>query len=146
MIASLGLTSFIFQISATIVKLHRTTCFVHTGHNPFMVVISRLRLGSREQNLRYIHCSCNWVEIKEHKPILGFNYGAKKYSRVHETMNLLLKVTLILSTVFMDSIRRLFRCNSFKCLEAGMLFIMNLEFDMRVHSYSLRLLMGLPLL
>ena len=33
------------------------------------------------------------------QPILGFNYGAKKYSRVHETMNLLLKVTLILSTI-----------------------------------------------
>ena len=27
------------------------------------------------------------------------NYGAKKYSRVHETMNLLLKVTVILSTI-----------------------------------------------
>ena len=33
------------------------------------------------------------------QPILGFNYGAKKYSRVHETMNLLLKVTIILSTI-----------------------------------------------
>ena len=33
------------------------------------------------------------------QPILGFNYGAKKYSRVHETMNLLLKVTVILSTI-----------------------------------------------
>ena len=68
-------------------------------HNPFTVVISRLRLGGVVSKIFVIFIAVVIGLNQGAQPILGFNYGAKKYSRVHDTMKLLLKITVILSTI-----------------------------------------------
>ena len=88
-IASRGLTSFIFPISATIVQ---------SPSNNLLRDIP-IAVGGVVSKIFVIFIAVVIGLNQGAQPILGFNYGAKKYSRVHETMNLLLKVTLILSTI-----------------------------------------------
>lgn len=94
-IASLGLTSFIFQISATVVQIVSNNLLRTYGAGSDIPIA----VGGVVSKIFVIFIAVVIGLNQGAQPILGFNYGAKKYSRVHETMNLLLKVTLILSTV-----------------------------------------------
>lgn len=98
-IASLGLTSFIFQISATIVQITSNNLLRTYGAQSIYGSDIPIAVGGVVSKIFVIFIAVVIGLNQGAQPILGFNYGAKKYSRVHETMNLLLKVTLILSTV-----------------------------------------------
>ena len=98
-IASLGLTSFIFQISATIVQITSNNLLRTYGAQSVYGSDIPIAVGGVVSKIFVIFIAVVIGLNQGAQPILGFNYGAKKYSRVHETMNLLLKVTLILSTI-----------------------------------------------
>ena len=98
-IASLGLTSFIFQISATVVQIVSNNLLRTYGAQSVYGSDIPIAVGGVVSKIFVIFIAVVIGLNQGAQPILGFNYGAKKYSRVHETMNLLLKVTLILSTV-----------------------------------------------
>lgn len=98
-IASLGLTSFIFQISATVVQIVSNNLLRTYGTQSVYGSDIPIAVGGVVSKIFVIFIAVVIGLNQGAQPILGFNYGAKKYSRVHETMNLLLRVTLILSTV-----------------------------------------------
>ena len=98
-IASLGLTSFIFQISATIVQITSNNLLRTYGAQSIYGSDIPIAVGGVVSKIFVIFIAVVIGLNQGAQPILGFNYGAKKYSRVHETMNLLLKVTVILSTI-----------------------------------------------
>ena len=98
-IASLGITSFIFQISATVVQIVSNNLLRTYGAQSIYGSDIPIAVGGVVSKIFVIFIAVVIGLNQGAQPILGFNYGAKKYSRVHETMNLLLKVTVILSTI-----------------------------------------------
>ena len=98
-IASLGVTSFIFQISATVVQIVSNNLLRTYGAQSIYGSDIPIAVGGVVSKIFVIFIAVVIGLNQGAQPILGFNYGAKKYSRVHDTMNLLLKVTVILSTI-----------------------------------------------
>jgi len=89
-IISLGFASFIYQFSNMIVLV--TTNTIYGSDIPIAVFGIVMKI-----NVIFIAIVLGLVQGAQ--PIFGFNYGAKNYHRVRETMRLLLKVTFSIATI-----------------------------------------------
>jgi len=89
-IISLGFASFIYQFSNMIILV--------TTNNLLKIYIPIAVFGIvMKINVIFIAIVLGLVQGAQ--PIFGFNYGAKNYHRVRETMRLLLKVTVSIATI-----------------------------------------------
>ena len=98
-IISLGFASFIYQFSNMIVLVTTNNLLKFYGAKSIYGSDIPIAVFGIVMKINVIFIAIVLGLVQGAQPIFGFNYGAKKYSRVHETMNLLLKVTLILSTI-----------------------------------------------
>ncbi|WP_025730083.1 MATE family efflux transporter [Atopobacter phocae] len=98
-IVSLGMSSFIFQFSTSIIQI--------TMNNLLKVYGAQSNLGSdipiavagivAKVNMIFIAIIIGTVQGAQ--PIFSYNYGAEQYERVRETMRVLLKIAMIISVI-----------------------------------------------
>ena len=98
-IVSLGIASFIFQFSTTIIQITTNNLLKKYGSMSVYGSDIPIAVAGIVTKINVIFIAIVIGIVQGGQPIFGYNYGAKNYRRVRETMKVLLKVTLFLSTV-----------------------------------------------
>ena len=98
-IAALGLTSFIFQISALIVQIVSNNLLKTYGAISIYGSEIPIAVGGIVSKVFVIFIALIIGMTQGVQPIVGYNYGAKHYLRVRQTIFLALKIGFVLSFV-----------------------------------------------
>ena len=98
-IAALGLTSFIFQISALIVQIVSNNLLKTYGAMSIYGSEIPIAVGGIVSKVFVIFIALIIGMTQGVQPIVGYNYGAKYYERVRQTIFLALKIGFGLSFV-----------------------------------------------
>ncbi len=98
-IAALGLTSFIFQISALIVQIVSNNLLKTYGAMSIYGSEIPIAVGGIVSKVFVIFIALIIGMTQGVQPIVGYNYGAKHYLRVRQTIFLALKIGFALSFV-----------------------------------------------
>ena len=98
-IAALGLTSFIFQISALIVQIVSNNLLKTYGAISIYGSEIPIAVGGIVSKVFVIFIALIIGMTQGVQPIVGYNYGAKYYLRVRQTIFLALKIGFVLSFV-----------------------------------------------
>ena len=98
-IISLGFASFIYQFSNMIVLVTTNNLLKIYGKNSIYGSDIPIAVFGIVMKINVIFIAIVLGLVQGAQPIFGFNYGAKNYNRVRETMRLLLKVTFSIATV-----------------------------------------------
>lgn len=98
-IAALGLTSFIFQISALIVQIVSNNLLKTYGAMSIYGSEIPIAVGGIVSKVFVIFIALIIGMTQGLQPIVGYNYGAKHYLRVRQTIFLALKIGFVLSFV-----------------------------------------------
>ena len=98
-IAALGLTSFIFQISALIVQIVSNNLLKTYGAMSIYGSEIPIAVGGIVAKVFVIFIALIIGMTQGVQPIVGYNYGAKYYERVRQTIFLALKIGFALSFV-----------------------------------------------
>ena len=96
-IAALGLTSFIFQISALIVQIVSNNLLKTYGAMSIYGSEIPIAVGGIVSKVFVIFIALIIGMTQGVQPIVGYNYGAKYYERVRQTIFLALKIGFALS-------------------------------------------------
>ena len=98
-IISLGFASFIYQFSNMIVLVTTNNLLKIYGKNSIYGSDIPIAVFGIVMKINVIFIAIVLGLVQGAQPIFGFNYGAKNYYRVRETMRLLLKVTFSIATI-----------------------------------------------
>ena len=98
-IISLGFASFIYQFSNMIVLVTTNNLLKIYGKNSIYGSDIPIAVFGIVMKINVIFIAIVLGLVQGAQPIFGFNYGAKNYHRVRETMRLLLKVTFSIATI-----------------------------------------------
>ncbi len=98
-IISLGFTSFVFQFSNMIVQVLTNNLLKYHGELSIYGSDIPIAIAGIVIKINIIFTSIIIGLVQGAQPISGFNYGAQKYSRVRETIKLLLKSSAVISLV-----------------------------------------------
>jgi len=98
-IVSLGFASFIYQFSNMIVLVTTNNLLKIYGKNSIYGSDIPIAVFGIVMKINVIFIAIVLGLVQGAQPIFGFNYGAKNYHRVRETMRLLLKVTVSIATI-----------------------------------------------
>lgn len=98
-ICKLGINSFIFQISATLVQIASTNLLEFYG--ALSVYGSTIPIAAAGVTIKVnqIFISIVIGVVQGSQPIVSYNYGAKKYDRVKETFMLVIKTTVTIGVI-----------------------------------------------
>lgn len=99
LIVSLGFTSFVFQFSNMIIQITANNLLKTYGEMSIYGSDIPIAIGGIVAKINVIFTSVVIGIVQGSQPICGFNYGAKKYSRVRETVKLLLTTVFIISVL-----------------------------------------------
>lgn len=98
-IVSLGITSFVFQFSNLIIQITSNNLLKIYGAKSIYGSDIAIAIAGIVAKVNVIFISIVIGMVQGAQPICGFNYGAKKFTRVRETVKLLLKTNFIISLV-----------------------------------------------
>ena len=98
-IISLGFASFIYQFSNMIVLVTTNNLLKIYGKNSIYGSDIPIAVFGIVMKINVIFIAIVLGLVQGAQPIFGFNYGAKNFHRVRETMRLLLKVTFSIATI-----------------------------------------------
>ena len=98
-IAMLGISSFITQMSVVIVVTVQNTLYNTYGVNSKFGVEIPITVHGIVMKINMILTSIIIGISAGSQPIVGFNYGAKKYDRVKKTLKTVLGVSLLISII-----------------------------------------------
>lgn len=98
-VIKLGVSTFITQIAIVIISLLCNNMLVKTGQNTEYGVATPIAVMSISMKVFSIVINIIVGIIVGGQPILGYNYGAKKYDRVKETFKLVTIYTIIVGIV-----------------------------------------------
>lgn len=98
-IISLGFASFIYQFSNMVVLVTTNNLLKIYGKNSIYGSDIPIAVFGIVMKINVIFIAIVLGLVQGAQPIFGFNYGAKNYHRVRETMRLLLKVTVSIATI-----------------------------------------------
>ncbi|WP_336160037.1 MATE family efflux transporter [Fusobacterium polymorphum] len=98
-IISLGFASFIYQFSNMVVLVTTNNLLKIYGKNSIYGSDIPIAVFGIVMKINVIFIAIVLGLVQGAQPIFGFNYGAKNYHRVRETMRLLLKVTFSIATI-----------------------------------------------
>ena len=98
-IVSLGFASFIYQFSNMIILVTTNNLLKIYGKNSIYGSDIPIAVFGIVMKINVIFIAIVLGLVQGAQPIFGFNYGAKNYHRVRETMRLLLKVTVSIATI-----------------------------------------------
>ncbi|MFZ8018327.1 MATE family efflux transporter [Fusobacterium watanabei] len=98
-IISLGFASFIYQFSNMIVLVTTNNLLKIYGKNSIYGSDIPIAVFGIVMKINVIFIAIVLGLVQGAQPIFGFNYGAKNYHRVRETMRLLLKITFSIATI-----------------------------------------------
>ena len=98
-IISLGFASFIYQFSNMIVLVTTNNLLKIYGKNSIYGSDIPIAVFGIVMKINVIFIAIVLGLVQGAQPIFGFNYGAKNYHRVRETMRLLLKVTFCIASI-----------------------------------------------
>ena len=98
-IISLGFASFIYQFSNMIVLVTTNNLLKIYGKNSIYGSDIPIAVFGIVMKINVIFIAIVLGLVQGAQPTFGFNYGAKNYHRVRETMRLLLKVTFSVATI-----------------------------------------------
>ncbi|MGX7069862.1 MATE family efflux transporter [Gemella bergeri] len=97
---SLGMTSFVFQGSNMIIQIVTNNLLNIYGKESVYGNDIPIAVAGIVAKINIIFIAIVIGLVQGAQPIFGFNYGAKKYDRVRETMNYMMKYAIIISVVF----------------------------------------------
>ena len=98
-IISLGFASFIYQFSNMIVLVTTNNLLKIYGKNSIYGSDIPIAVFGIVMKINVIFIAIVLGLVQGAQPLFGFNYGAKNFHRVRETMRLLLKVTFSIATI-----------------------------------------------
>lgn len=98
-ICKLGISAFIFQISNTVIQITLNNLLKKYGALSIYGSEIPIAVAGIVAKINVIFISIMLGLVQGAQPILSFNYGAKNYARVKETVKLLLKLSAIVSIV-----------------------------------------------
>lgn len=99
-ICSLGMASFIFQSSNVLVQVVTNNVLKTYGTASIYGADIPIAIAGVVAKINVIFIALVIGIVQGAQPILSFNYGAKNYHRVLETIRLALKIVLLISLVF----------------------------------------------
>ena len=97
---ALGMTSFVFQGSNMITQVVTNNLLNTYGSQSIYGNDIPIAVAGIVAKVNIIFVSIIIGLVQGAQPIFGFNYGAKKYDRVRETMHHMMKYAIIISVVF----------------------------------------------
>lgn len=98
-VIALGMAPFIFQISATLIQIVRNNLLNTYGAQSIYGSDIPIAIAGIVGKIDIIFVSIVIGFVQGSQPIIGYNYGAKNYERVHQTIRLLLKMTFTISII-----------------------------------------------
>ncbi|MDO5100591.1 MAG: MATE family efflux transporter [Eubacteriales bacterium] len=98
-IATLGSSSFIFQISNMAVQILTNNMLRTHGEQSIYGSDIALAVAGIVLKLNAIFIAVIIGVVQGAQPILGYNYGAKQYARVRETVRLMLTFSFVISLI-----------------------------------------------
>lgn len=96
-IISLGISSFIFQFSTMIIQITTNNLLKIYGESSIYGSDIPIAVAGIVAKINVIFIAVVIGIVQGAQPIFSYNYGAKNYGRVRQTMRLLLKVTITIS-------------------------------------------------
>lgn len=96
----LGMTSFVFQGSNMIIQIVTNNLLNIYGSESVYGNDIPIAVAGIVTKINIIFISIIIGLVQGAQPIFGFNYGAKKYDRVRETMRYMMKYAVLISVVF----------------------------------------------
>ena len=96
-IVSLGISSFIFQFSTMIIQITTNNLLKIYGESSIYGSDIPIAVAGIVAKINVIFIAVVIGIVQGAQPIFSYNYGAKNYGRVRQTMRLLLKVTITIS-------------------------------------------------
>ena len=97
---ALGMTSFVFQGSSMIIQIVTNNLLNTYGSQSIYGNDIPIAVAGIVAKVNIIFVSIIIGLVQGAQPIFGFNYGAKDYNRVRETMHYMMKYAIIISLVF----------------------------------------------
>ena len=97
---ALGMTSFVFQGSSMIIQIVTNNLLNTYGSQSIYGNDIPIAVAGIVAKVNIIFVSIIIGLVQGAQPIFGFNYGAKDYNRVRETMHYMMKYAIIISVVF----------------------------------------------
>lgn len=97
---ALGMTSFVFQGSNMIIQVVTNNLLNTYGSQSIYGNDIPIAVAGIVAKVNIIFVSIIIGLVQGAQPIFGFNYGAKDYNRVRETMHYMMKYAIIISLVF----------------------------------------------
>ena len=97
---ALGMTSFVFQGSNMIIQIVTNNLLNTYGSLSIYGNDIPIAVAGIVTKVNIIFVSIIIGLVQGAQPIFGFNYGAKHYNRVRETMHYMMKYAIIISVVF----------------------------------------------
>jgi len=97
---SLGMTSFVFQGSNMIIQVVTNNLLNIYGSESVYGNDIPIAVAGIVAKINIIFISIIIGLVQGAQPIFGFNYGAKKFERVRETMHYMMKYAVIISVIF----------------------------------------------
>ena len=97
---ALGMTSFVFQGSNMIIQVVTNNLLNTYGSQSIYGNDIPIAVAGIVAKVNIIFVSIIIGLVQGAQPIFGFNYGAKDYNRVRETMRYMMKYAIIISVVF----------------------------------------------
>ena len=97
---ALGMTSFVFQGSNMIIQIVTNNLLNTYGSQSIYGNDIPIAVAGIVAKVNIIFVSIIIGLVQGAQPIFGFNYGAKDYNRVRETMHYMMKYAIIISVVF----------------------------------------------
>lgn len=98
-IVTLGFSSFIFQFSTMIIQITTNNLLNIYGMTSIYGSEIPIAVAGIAAKINVIFTSIILGIVQGSQPICGFNYGAKNYERVKETVHVLMKATFIVSLI-----------------------------------------------
>ena len=98
-IVSLGISSFIFQFSTMIIQITTNNLLKIYGESSIYGSDIPIAVAGIVAKINVIFIAVAIGIVQGAQPIFSYNYGAKNYGRVRQTMRLLLKVTITISSL-----------------------------------------------
>ncbi|BBM36030.1 MATE family efflux transporter [Pseudoleptotrichia goodfellowii] len=98
-IVSLGISSFIFQFSTMIIQITTNNLLKIYGESSIYGSDIPIAVAGIVAKINVIFIAVVIGIVQGAQPIFSYNYGAKNYGRVRQTMRLLLKVTITISSL-----------------------------------------------
>ena len=104
-ICSLGIAGFVNQISQSIVQITLNNTLRHYGElSRYGSTIPLAAVGAIGK-IGVFYIMCNVGVGQGCQPIYGFNYGAKNYARVKETLKMAISCMMVISLLFFTALQ-----------------------------------------